>query len=77
RVLTGVALVGEHERLAERVNQMLVRVEASIKQCLRVALLEAQAHAAGGGAPPPVPQPDDYDTALRASLVISYVLGRW
>lgn len=77
RVLTCEALVGEHERLAERVNQMLERVEASIKQCLRVALLEAQAHAAGGGAPPPVPLPDDYDPALRASLVISYVLGRW
>lgn len=79
RVLTGEALVGEHERLAERVDQMLERVEASIKQCLRVALLDANARAdgAGGGAPPPVPLPDDYDPALRASLVVSYVLGRW
>lgn len=47
RVLTGEALVGEHERLAERVDQMLERVEASIKQCLRVALLDANARAAG------------------------------
>ncbi|AJX31361.1 nucleoid occlusion factor SlmA [Burkholderia oklahomensis] len=77
RVLTGEALVGEHERLAERVNQMLERIEASIKQCLRVALLEANAGADGAGAPPPVPLPDDYDPALRASLVVSYVLGRW
>ncbi|KVN15883.1 MULTISPECIES: nucleoid occlusion factor SlmA [unclassified Burkholderia] len=76
RVLTGEALVGEHERLAERVNQMLERIETSIRQCLRVALLEARAHADGGG-PPPVPLPDDYDPALRASLVVSYVLGRW
>ncbi|HEV3105367.1 MAG TPA: nucleoid occlusion factor SlmA, partial [Trinickia sp.] len=35
RVLTGEALVGEHERLAERVTQMLERIEASLKQCLR------------------------------------------
>ncbi|AOJ70402.1 MULTISPECIES: nucleoid occlusion factor SlmA [Burkholderia] len=80
RVLTGEALVGEHERLAERVNQMLERIEASIKQSLRVALLEASARAdaAAAAAPPPsVPLPDDYDPALRASLVVSYVLGRW
>ncbi|KVE40139.1 nucleoid occlusion factor SlmA [Burkholderia sp. BDU5] len=77
RVLTGEALVGEHERLAERVNQVLERIEASIKQCLRVALLEANARADGAGAPPAVPLPDDYDPALRASLVVSYVLGRW
>lgn len=49
RVLTGEALVGEHARLAERVAQMLERVEASVKQCLRIALMEAhQAQAAYG-----------------------------
>ncbi|MGC2039042.1 nucleoid occlusion factor SlmA, partial [Paraburkholderia caledonica] len=37
RVLTCEALVGEHERLTVRVNQMLERVEASLKQCLRLA----------------------------------------
>jgi len=41
RVLTGEALVGEHARLAERVAQMLERVETSVKQCLRIALMEA------------------------------------
>ncbi len=41
RVLTCEALVGEHERLTERVNQMLERVEASLKQCLRLALMDA------------------------------------
>ncbi len=83
RVLTGEALVGEHERLAARVNQMLERVEASVKQCLRLALLEAN-QAAGAAsvagadaarATPPLPA--DYDPAVRASLVVSYVLGRW
>ncbi|PMS37674.1 TetR family transcriptional regulator [Trinickia symbiotica] len=80
RVLTGEALVGEHERLAERINQMLERVEASVKQCLRLALMEAnQAAGAAPGADgaPSVPLPADYDPAVRASLVVSYVLGRW
>lgn len=73
RVLTGEALVGEHERLSARVTQMLERVEASVKQCLRLALMEANqgAHDAA------VPLPADYDPALRASLLVSYVLGRW
>jgi TetR/AcrR family transcriptional regulator len=73
RVLTGEALVGEHERLTERVNQMLERVEASLKQCLRLGLMDAnaQAHSA------PVPLPADYDPAIRASLLVSYIIGRW
>ncbi|PCE31330.1 nucleoid occlusion factor SlmA [Burkholderia ubonensis] len=76
RVLTGEALVGEHERLAERVEQMLERIEASIRQCLRLALLDANARdespATGAAA-----LPAGYDPAVRASLVVSYVLGRW
>lgn len=73
RVLTGEALVGEHERLAERVTQMLERIEASLKQCLRLGLMEANQKSAEAQ----VPLPTDYDPAVRASLVISYVLGRW
>ena len=58
RVLTCEALVGEHERLTERVNQMLERVEASLKQCLRLAQMEAGESADGNAharteAPPP------------------------
>src|SRR5262249_30527250 len=41
RVLTCEALVGEHERLTERVNQILERIETSLKQCLRVGITEA------------------------------------
>ena len=49
RVLTCEALVGEHERLAERVNQMLDRIEASLRQCLRVDLAqEAERKATSG-----------------------------
>jgi TetR/AcrR family transcriptional regulator len=73
RVLTGEALVGEHERLGERVTQMLERVEASLKQSLRLGLMEANQKTGSAQ----VPLPDDYDPAVRASLVISYVLGRW
>ncbi|WP_126286597.1 nucleoid occlusion factor SlmA [Burkholderia stagnalis] len=82
RVLTGEALVGEHERLAERVDKMLERIEATVKQGLRVALLESRARRDGagadaGGAAPVVPLPDDYDPAARASLLVSYVIGCW
>jgi TetR/AcrR family transcriptional regulator len=36
RVLTGEALVGEHERLQVRINQLLERIEASLRQSLRL-----------------------------------------
>ncbi|CAG4910867.1 nucleoid occlusion factor SlmA [Paraburkholderia gardini] len=73
RVLTGEALVGEHERLAERVNQMLERVEASLKQCLRLGLMDVNTQADSAA----VPLPADYDPAVRASLLVSYIIGRW
>ncbi|WP_144143941.1 nucleoid occlusion factor SlmA [Paraburkholderia sp. BCC1884] len=75
RVLTCEALVGEHERLTERVNQMLERVEASLKQCLRLGAMEADGSATAGSAP--VPIPEHYDPAVRASLLLSYIIGRW
>ncbi|MDR7006722.1 nucleoid occlusion factor SlmA [Paraburkholderia strydomiana] len=74
RVLTCEALVGEHERLTVRVNQMLERVEASLKQCLRLAATNADASAQNA---PPAPVPADYDPAVRASLLLSYIIGRW
>jgi TetR/AcrR family transcriptional regulator len=92
RVLTGEALVGEHARLAERVTQMLERVEASVKQSLRIALMEAHQVQAPQGkgqeqegeTEPPhepsraaAPLPDDYDPIVRANLLVSYVVGRW
>lgn len=81
RVLTCEALVGEHERLTERVNQMLERVEASLKQCLRVAQLEANASAGENASPnanaQAAPLPPGYDPAIRASLLLSYIIGRW
>ena len=36
RVMTGDALVGEHERLQARMNQFFERFESTLKQSLRV-----------------------------------------
>ncbi|HTJ93409.1 MAG TPA: nucleoid occlusion factor SlmA [Pararobbsia sp.] len=66
RVLTGEALVGEHERLNERINQTIDRIEASLRQCLKLAVSGSE-----------LPLPDDYDPVMRANLVMSFVLGRW
>jgi TetR/AcrR family transcriptional regulator len=80
RVLTGEALVGEHARLAERVTQMLERVETSVKQCLRIALMEANQSTDTEATNAPSARmnlPPDYDPAMRANLLVSYVVGRW
>ncbi len=79
RVLTCEALVGEHERLSGRVNQMLDRIEASLRQCLRLGLMEAsEASGTSGEATlAPVPLPGGYDPAVRANLVVRYVIGCW
>ncbi|MBB2927157.1 nucleoid occlusion factor SlmA [Paraburkholderia silvatlantica] len=79
RVLTCEALVGEHERLAERVNQMLDRVEASLRQCLRVDLAqEAERQAISGSDHVNAkPAAKGYDPTVRANLVVRYVIGCW
>jgi len=64
RVLTGDALVNENDRLQDRMNQLLERIEASLRQSLRVAATQNEL--------PPEPDP-----AARASLSVAYVLGRW
>ena len=77
RVLTCEALVGEHERLTERVNQMLERVEASLKQCLRLGLMDANVKTEAPARTVAVPLPADYDPTVRANLLLSYIVGRW
>ena len=47
RVMTGEALVGEHDRLQARINQFFDRLEATLKQSLRQA---SDADAAGRAA---------------------------
>jgi TetR/AcrR family transcriptional regulator len=63
RVLIGDALVHEDERLQLRMNQFYDRIELACKQSLRVAASQGHGTEAEVGA--------------RASLLVSYVVGRW
>jgi len=72
RVLIGDALVNENDRLQARINQLLDRIEATLKQCLRLAATQAT-EAAGEGAKPPEPA----DPGPQANLILCYVVGRW
>jgi TetR/AcrR family transcriptional regulator len=63
RVLIGDALVGEDERLQARMNGFYDRIELACKGALRLAVTQ------GHGA--------EDDVAARASLLVSYVTGRW
>jgi TetR/AcrR family transcriptional regulator len=62
RVLIGDALVNEDERLQARINQLVDKLEASMRQSLRIA----QAANAWRG-----------DAQADASVLIAYVVGRW
>ena len=64
RVLIGDALVHENERLQARINQLLDRVEASLKQALRMAATQGA-------------YPAEHDFSAHANLLRCYVLGRW
>ena len=62
RVLIGDALVNEDERLQARINQFVDKLEASLRQSLRIA----QAANAWHG-----------DPQADAAVLIAYVVGRW
>ena len=64
RVLIGDALVNEKERLQLRINQLLDKVEASIKQALRVAATQDRLS-------------PDADFGALANLLLCYGIGRW
>lgn len=64
RVLTGDALVTEDNRLQERINHINDRIEATFKQCLRVAVTDGKL-------------PAEFDITAQASLLTHLVLGRW
>jgi TetR/AcrR family transcriptional regulator len=63
RVLIGDALVNEDERLQQRMNQFYDRVELALKQSLRMAVAEGQAH--------------ETEVAARAGMLLAFVIGRW
>jgi TetR/AcrR family transcriptional regulator len=64
RVLIGDALVVEDDRLQERMNQMMDRLEASIKQSLKLGVVQKH-----------LGQEDDI--SARANCIMAFVMGRW
>ena len=64
RVLIGEVLVNEDSRLQIRINQLHDRLEATLKQSLRLATSQQEISA-------------EIDAAAQANLMISFVVGRW
>lgn len=64
RVLTGEVLVNENERLQARVNQLLDRVEASLRQSLRIAASQGSVI-------------EGLDAGVAANMILVMVQGRW
>ncbi|MCL4471018.1 MAG: nucleoid occlusion factor SlmA [Gammaproteobacteria bacterium] len=64
RVLIGDALVNEDDRLQARINQLHDRLEATLKQSLRLAASQQEL-------------PDGVDAMAQANLMMSFVVGRW
>ncbi len=62
RVLIGEALVNEDERLQARINQLTDKLEAAMRQSLRIAQAANGWHG---------------DAQADAAVLIAYVLGRW
>jgi TetR/AcrR family transcriptional regulator len=64
RVLIGDALVNEDARLQQRINQLLDRIEATLKQTLRIAVTQQEL-------------PAKTDIGAQANILLCYVIGRW
>ncbi|MGC2049264.1 MAG: nucleoid occlusion factor SlmA [Gallionella sp.] len=64
RVLIGDALVNEDERLQERINQLTDRIEATLKQSLRMAATQGEMGAS-------------VDVGAYANVLVCHVIGRW
>ena len=64
RVLIGDALVHENPRLQLRINQLIDRIEATLKQSLKVASTQGTL-------------PAEHDHSAHANTIVSYVVGRW
>ncbi|MEI7843530.1 MAG: nucleoid occlusion factor SlmA [Gallionellaceae bacterium] len=64
RVLIGDALVNENERLQQRINQIMDRLETTLKQSLRIAATQGKLSS-------------DVDAGAMANLLVCYVIGRW
>jgi TetR/AcrR family transcriptional regulator len=65
RVLLGDSLFQEDARLQERINQLLERVEASLKQSFRIMQTQQNLNW----------EPEEI--SLRSSLIMAFVVGNW
>lgn len=63
RVMIGDALVHEHERLQARINRVHDRLEASLRQSLRIAATQNEIA--------------EQDFSAYANVLLSFVVGRW
>ena len=63
KVIIGDALVNEDERLQQRMNQFVDRVELALRQALKLAASQGATR--------------ETDAAARAALLVAFVLGRW
>lgn len=68
RMMVGQTPQGENQHLQVRMNQLLDKVESTLRQCLRPA-------AAGGDAADAATRM--HDAQVRANLLMSFVQGRW
>jgi TetR/AcrR family transcriptional regulator len=64
RVLIGDALVNEDDRLQARINQLIERLEAALKQALRFGVSQKEIA-------------EDVDIGAHANVLMSFVVGRW
>ncbi len=64
KVLTGDALVNENERLQVRINQVHDKIEAALKQALRVAATQEQLDV-------------NADFGGLANVLLCFIIGRW
>jgi TetR/AcrR family transcriptional regulator len=64
RVLIGDALVNEDERLQVRINALTDKLEAALKQAVRIAVTQNEL-------------PVAHDVVAQANVLICYVTGRW
>lgn len=62
RVLIGDALVNEDERLQARINQFIEKLEATLRQSLRIAQAANSWHG---------------DAVADGAVLMAYVVGRW
>ena len=64
RVLIGDALVNEDDRLQGRINQLHDRLEATLRQSLRIAASQGEGMV-------------ESDAGAQANLMLCFVIGRW